>query len=157
MSIEHIWALLIGIEYDLSKPLLGSKADVERVQQWLESRGTPADNIKTLRNEEATRDSILGVFKSHLIHNQAIPRDGPILLYYSGHGARDNPPDEWVAEGEATDRFIEFIVPYDAFTAADETWEPKHAIPDRTIGALLRQLARAKGDFYIPRLTFLCI
>jgi hypothetical protein len=146
VSLEHIWALLIGIEYKTSDPPLHSDVDVKNVRNWLLSKGTPADNIKILSNEEATRASILNVFESHLIQNQGIPQDGPILLYYSGHGARDTPPADWVAKGEATDGMIEFIVPYDALNA-DDSMHQKHAIPDRTIGALLRRLARAKGDY----------
>jgi hypothetical protein len=129
-----------------------SGEDIKSVQRWLESRGTPTDNVKILLNEQATRDNILNVFDLHLVQNQAIPRDGPILLYYSGHGARADPPEEWAVRGEATDGSIEFIVPYDALNA-DDTMERAHAIPDRTIGALLRRLAHAKGDCCIPRLA----
>jgi hypothetical protein len=160
----HMWALLIGIEDDIEDPI-GPDADVAAMLAWLASRNTPGDNISVLSNEEATRDAILGVFASHLIHNPAIPRDAPILIYYSGHGAHLKAPTEWVKHGEATKGRIECIIPYDAVFVFDddagendedaeedleenddEDYDIKRAIPDRTIGALLRQLARAKGE-----------
>jgi hypothetical protein len=168
--LDHIWALLIGVE-DNPKDPIGPDADLENMRVWLDSRNTPPDNIRVLQNEEATRDAILGVFASHLIHNPAIPRDAPILIYYSGHGAHLKAPAEWVKYGEATKGRIECIIPHDALPFdgnydgenedyieadenavedleknVDEDYDHPRAIPDRTIAALLRQLARAKGE-----------
>jgi hypothetical protein len=159
---EHIWALLIGIE-TYPEHLPGARRDVDRMCRWLASLGTPADNIRVLLDGEATRDAILSVFHSHLVKNPAIPQDAPILLYYAGHGAREVPPAEWVSDDEAGDGLIEFIVPVDALLTdgirdadgrLEEYLEASYAIPDRTIGALLRRLARAKGGYLDLLLSF---
>ena len=109
----------------------------------------PHQNILTLYNESASRDNILAAFRSHLIHNDRISQDDLIIVFYAGHG------DSVEVHGWNTDgRKVETICPYDltAFSPDDitapdiEPATPIFAIPDRTINALMRQLAKAKGD-----------
>jgi hypothetical protein len=143
-SNEHIWALLIGIE-NYTELLPGARADIEAVRAWLLERGTPEGQIRVLLDEEATRVSILDTFEHHLVSNNAIPRDAPIFLYYSGHGAQVETPSEWTSEDETGPAFTELIVPQDAIDAGNELI-PDFGIPDKTIGALLRRLSRVKGN-----------
>jgi hypothetical protein len=144
-SKEHIWALVIGIEENPTLPADGAKGDALSVRDWLLERGTPEDNIRVLLDEEANRVSILDVFEHHLISNAAIARDAPLLVYYAGHGAQTDAPEDWISDGETDTGQTEFIIPHDAL-GPDGELDVNLIIADRVIGALLRRLARAKGN-----------
>ena len=111
----------------------------------------PPRNILSLFNESATRDNILTAFNSHLINNERIAQDDLIIVFYAGHGDSVEAPG-WDTDG----RMVETVCPYDV-TAFEPTARPlevvntgvstpKYGIPDRTINALMRQLANKKGD-----------
>ena len=109
----------------------------------------PHQNVLVLFNESATRDNILAAFTSHLIHNDRIAQDDLIIVFYAGHGDSVEAPG-WNTDG----RRVETICPYDitAFEQMDHSLgntksaSAKYGIPDRTINALMRQLAKKKGD-----------
>ncbi|KZV62753.1 hypothetical protein PENSPDRAFT_758475 [Peniophora sp. CONT] len=70
-----------------------------------------------------------------------IRKDDAILIFYAGHGASGPAPKSWGVEGER----ISFMVPYDSrMPGADD--KPILDIPDRTLGALLHQLADNVGN-----------
>lgn len=144
-----LWALLVGIDNYAVDPLDGSGADVQHMYEYLvQDRNVPPENIRILRDEEATRAEILAAFEQHLIENPAITRGDPILFHFSGHGTSEPIRTDWVG-ARTGEHFIEHIVPFDAVfdpEDPDAMSGVQPAIPDRTLNALLRRLARAKGD-----------
>jgi len=92
-----------------------------------------------LRNAEATRAAIITALQDFRT-DPRIEIGDPILIYYAGHGSATTPPTAW----EAEDSMIQALVPYDCGTEIHD--REVHAIPDRTVGALLSRLACDKGD-----------
>lgn len=81
-------ALLIGVN-NYAAPgtdtLLGPTTDVELQRQLLVHRfGFHPNNIKTLTNQDATREAILTLYEEHLI-KQAKPGH-VVVFHFSGHG-----------------------------------------------------------------------
>ena len=111
--------------------------------------GVPRSQIKNLRNSEATRSAIIEGIKAFSL-NDEIKEGDSILIYFAGHGGSADTPKGW--EVGSTGK-IELLIPYD-HSSPLEDGNPKHGIPDRTIGALLSQLAIEKGD-NIVRQTFI--
>lgn len=107
---------------------------VERMQ-------VPDSQIAFLTNELATRKAIISQFLTHLVENPGIERGDPILLYYAGRGSRAVPPSTWMFMSNTVDT----ICPYDEWLEDPEGGFIA-GIPDRTINALLRKLARVKGN-----------
>ena len=148
----HLFALIIGIsEYESPNipDLVGAVPDADAMRYYLQEQlGVPSSQIKDLRNSEATRAAIIDGIEAFSL-NDEIAEGDPILIYYAGHGASADTPEGWVGYTGK----IELLVPYDHSSALKDV-NPKHGIPDRTLGALLSRLATRKGDnivrqFYI--------
>lgn len=143
----RLFALLVGITEwkDPDWPeVIGAAEDVANTRKYLEQDlHTPSSNIHVLEGPNATRDGILAQFRHHLINNRAIQDGDPILFYYAGHGDITDAPPHWPVISD--DRKIESIVPYD-YGTADRGGQYICGIPDRTIAALLEQLAERHGD-----------
>jgi len=119
--------------------LAGAVADANEIRKYLENDlKVPSCQILNLRNEEATRDAIVQAFRD-LQNHPGIKRGDPILVFYAGHGAESSAPPDWEAGGPK----IQTILPQNYSTEAGSEVYP---IPDRTIGALLNDLAKEKGD-----------
>lgn len=141
----HLFALIIGInEYiyqDVDfENLDGAVPDAEAMKAYLEtSLDVPTSQIRTLFNEAATREAII----TNLRELQTDPRireGDPILIFYAGHGGTAKAPDGWETGGAD----IQVLIPHDFHGTSRNN--RGHAIPDRTIGSLLEQIAAAKGD-----------
>jgi hypothetical protein len=136
-----LFALIIGINHYQRKKdfssLRGAVPDGEAFRDYLMRRlRVPEDQISTLFNEEATRAAIIKAFQD-LSEDRRINRGDPIFIFYAGHGSQIRPPPDW----KEPNAKIEVIMPYDC--TLDGSVEP---IPDRTIGALIDEIARKKGD-----------
>ena len=98
-SITKLKALLVGVnEHDKRShqngvtDLRGCVNDVEAMKALLERKfGHLNPDIKTLVNEQATRQNIIDTFRSHL-RDQADAHT-TTLFYFSGHGSRQNTPE----------------------------------------------------------------
>jgi hypothetical protein len=148
----RLFALIIGInKYQSTQitDLLGAVADADAMRDFLQKQlGVPSSQIRDLRDSEATRTAIIKGIEAFSLDDEI--KDGdPILIYYAGHGGSAKTPTGWEVGG--ADK-IELLVPYD-YSSPLEGGNPKHGIPDRTLGALLWQLAIKKGN-NIVRQTF---
>ena len=147
----HIFALIIGVnKYQSSNipDLVGAVPDADAMRSYLQDYlGVPSSQIRNLRDSEATRAAIIDGIEAFSL-NDEIKEGDPILIYYAGHGGSADTPEGWVG---CTGK-IELLVPYDLSSLKDSN--PKHGIPDRTLGALLSHLANKKGD-NIVRQTFI--
>lgn len=132
-----LWALLIGIDqYKVLRPLHGAVNDVESMRiALLGQYAVPPERISVLTDERATRRAILTKFQRFLIENPDIHYGDQMLIQFCGHGSRMRDPT-----GMSPNLYCESLVPYDGRTPDVPD------IPDRTIAALLNQLAEAKGN-----------
>jgi hypothetical protein len=115
-------------------------ADAGAVKSYLEtSLGIPETQIRTLFNEEATRDAIIAGLRG--FKNDPNIRTGdPILIFYAGHGSTADAPSGWHAGGPE----IQLLISHDSL--CDEDGNTILGLPDRTIGVLLEEIAQRKGD-----------
>ena len=136
-----MFALIIGINHYQWRrkfsSLRGAVRDGEAFRDYLTKRlRVPEDQIFTLFNEQATRSAIIQAFQD-LSKNPHISQGDPIFIFYAGHGSQQRPHPDWKEPNPK----IEVIIPYDC--TLDVSVQP---IPDRTIGALIDEIARKKGD-----------
>jgi len=137
-----LFALMIGIDdYRAVPKLRGCVRDVEELKALLINRfKVPAANIVTLTNAQATRQGIIDAFKKNLIENPAIQSGDQILFQYSGHGSQMTSKDPLEPDG-----LDETLVAYDSRTRLPGDGYI-YDLPDKTLAALLEQLAKVKGN-----------
>ena len=155
---------MIGIDeypYLNDQNLTYAVSDADRFQGFL--TGTlkvPQDRIISLRNKNATRAGIVAAFEQLGTDSRISKNEAAIIIYFSGHGARDEKPKEWI-DWHTSDGNIEQMCPSDIGMQVSDSEESVPGIPDRTISRLLNRIAEAKGDnivrprlFYATRLVF---
>ena len=132
-------ALIIGIDLYADariQDLRGAVRDSRNMRRLLsEHLGFEPEGIRTLINNEATREAILTEIDNWLV-NGTHP-GARALLYYAGHGYFQLDDD-----GDEQDGFDEVLVPQDARIVSGET-RPMHVanlIRDDEVGALLDEL-----------------
>jgi pimeloyl-ACP methyl ester carboxylesterase len=138
---KKLYGLLVGInEYPNPKHRLdGCVNDIEEFQKVLEKRCDKKQiselSLKTLKNEEATRQQVIDTFREQL--TQA--KKGDIaLFYYSGHGAQEHAPKEfWKFE---PDKLNETLVCYDSRTEGG--WD----LADKELAKLISEVATHKAQ-----------
>jgi len=87
------FAVVIGIvydNYDLGEVNYADQDAASVYNMLIEKWGFPRENIRLLRNSEATRQNILGAL-DWLAHNPDIGPDSDVVVFYSGHGLRSAP------------------------------------------------------------------
>jgi hypothetical protein len=137
----HDRALVIGINHYPFIPkdgvqngsdLAGSVPDAGHFADMLTTTlGYRPEDVKVLTDAEASRDGILGAFRSWLIDGTQ-PGDR-VMFYYSGHGTQ-----EWVPDGQGGRHATSSIVPADAKLTAEN--QISGLIFGTDIGALIKQL-----------------
>jgi hypothetical protein len=139
-----LFALLIGINDYRSNEwpdLLGGIQDAEAMQDYLENvMRIPPSRIRALHGENATRSAIIHELRS-LKSNSQINHGDPILIFFAGHGDSTDAPPGW----ETEDNEIQLLVPFDGDSSGDDG-QITFSIPDRTLGTLIEDIAREKGD-----------
>jgi hypothetical protein len=108
--------------------------DILSVENYLKGYlRVPQDQIQTLLDESASRRAIIDAFK-RLQDDERIKSGDPILIYFAGHGSEFSTPESGLMQA---------IVPQDY---CKNPGKEVPAIPDRTIGALIAEIADKKGD-----------
>ncbi|EPS94982.1 hypothetical protein FOMPIDRAFT_1133340, partial [Fomitopsis schrenkii] len=140
-----LFALVIAIDHYVNEAipdLSGCTNDAEDFTKFLtETLCVPAKRICHLSNEAATRQAILSNFRAHLIDNMDLRKGDAMVFFYAGHGSRVAADPGWFADGN----MVETIVPHDE-GSEDSHGNVIYGIPDRTVDALMRELAYKKGD-----------
>ncbi len=149
-----LFALVIGIDEYRSNgvsDLSGAVADADAINEFLQKiLHVPEEQIKNLRNEEATRISIETEIKN-LGNNPMIQKDDPIVIFYAGHGAEANAPFGWPsANGK-----IQMLVPHDFIADGSDDSERGQGVLDMRLSHLLKDLAAKKSDNIVCFLLFL--
>lgn len=98
--------------------------------------------IHLLLDKHATHDGIITNFRQHLTHNPSIAFGDPIIFYYAGHGSQYSSLPSWSTD----DGQFEAICPTDRGTVDPKTLAMITDIGDHTLGNLLLELSKAKGD-----------
>ena len=133
---SNIYALLVGIDNYPAPvtPLNGCINDVIAIEEYLRLRVKTEGcelYLKTLKDEEATRQAIINNFRQHLC--QADGND-VVLFYYSGHGSQEpTPPELWHLE---PDRLNETLVCYDS--RLEGGWD----LADKELAKLISEVAQ---------------
>ncbi len=111
------YALLIGIT-NYKAPSINKIDGCENnvpllAQSLIDSYGFKKENVRTLLNEQATREAIVSQFFAHLIDNaKAAKKDSKeavVVYYFCGHGSQY--PDQ---DGDENDGLDETFVAYDS-------------------------------------------
>jgi uncharacterized caspase-like protein len=137
-------ALLVGInEYGNPQqvsPLAGSINDVEDMLQVLTTKFEfPRENIKVLKNADATHANIIDAIRNHLI---AKAKPGDIVVFeFSGHGSQMKD-----TSGKKISGLDETLVPYDSRDPKGKVFD----ISGAELHGLLLQLAQKT-----PNVTFI--
>jgi len=89
-----IFAVVIGINEYVSSSydnLRAAAQDADRFNSYLaQNLGVPSDNIRNLRDKNASRDAIIESI-SWLTHHDEVKKDeAAIIIYFAGHGAFKN-------------------------------------------------------------------
>lgn len=141
--VRRIYALLIGIDKYPSPvpPLKGCVNDITVVEEYLHERISHEEfllNLLTLKNKEATRQSIIDGFRQHLCSAQS---NDVALFYFSGHGSQeDAPPEFWYLE---PDRLNETLVCWDSRNKG--IWD----LADKEIAKLIAEVAQKNPHIVI--------
>ncbi len=144
--MKTVYALLVGID-DYPPPvpkLKGCINDIDQMEEYLTARIVSgaralekALQIKTLRNQEATRYNVIAAFREHL--GRAGP-DDVALFCYSGHGSQEQAPEQfWAIEPDHLD---ETLVLYDSRT--DGSWD----LADKELSKLITE-ASGRGPHVV--------
>lgn len=146
----RLHALIIGIDkYEAAERLWGCVHDSMAVEEFLvEDLQVPRTQIVSLRNEEASRGAVIQAFRD-LADQVNILWDDPIFIFFAGHGSELDAPEAWKAGGHGSKPVAPLSGAFGKFQAIlpqDYNTGTVHAIPDRTIGALLIKIAQKKGN-----------
>ncbi|KAH0832380.1 peptidase C14, caspase domain-containing protein [Lanmaoa asiatica] len=138
-SMQNMFALIIGIDdYISCRKLRGAVADAKSVKEYLEEvLQVPQDHIRTLFDHQATRSAIIKAFRD-LRSDQRIENGDPIVIFYAGHGGELPAPLFWGPWG--VESKIQCLLPQ------DYKGSTIYPIPDCTIGALIQDIAKEKGN-----------
>ncbi|KAF8972429.1 caspase domain-containing protein [Flammula alnicola] len=140
----RVFALVIGInKYKSSKvcSLHGAVSDANAMESYLKVHlKVPGAQIRSLRDEEATRSAVIKSFNDFQDDTRIRTGDA-IVIFYAGHGGEAEAPPGWESEYNKT----QYLLPHD-FETKDQDGQDVYGIPDRTLASILNRLARAKGD-----------
>jgi len=132
---RNLYALLVGIDKypDPNHRLEGCVNDITAIEEYLNERFDKKEyqlHLRSLKNEQATREAVIDGFRSHLSLAGA---DDIVLFYYSGHGAQELAPKEfWHLE---PDHLNETLVCYNSRT--ESGWD----LADKELAWLIAQVA----------------
>jgi hypothetical protein len=152
--------LVIGINVYTSPShsnLTAAVGDADTFEKYLlEGLNVHPSCITSLRDERATRGAIISAFKSLRDDVRIIKDEAAIIIYFAGHGARIEKPQEW-NDWETTGQQIEMMCPSDIDTKIQKPDKPEqeeyvYGIPDRTVSVLLNHLSDVKGDNIVSSL-----
>jgi hypothetical protein len=132
---RNIYALLVGIDEYTSPvpPLKGCVNDIMAVKEYLQRRVSEDGyqlHLRTILNQNATRQAIIDGFRQHLC--QANSED-VAFFYFAGHGSQEEAPEEfWSLE---PDGLNETLVCYDSRSPGG--WD----LADKELAKLIAEVA----------------
>ncbi|OSD07087.1 hypothetical protein PYCCODRAFT_1431266 [Trametes coccinea BRFM310] len=144
--VRQIFALIIGVDNYESNDiwnLQSAAKDARKVEQWLvRDFQVPRSHVCRLLNSQATKRNIEDMFMSHLVNNPAIEPGDALIVYFAGHGSSICAPAGWFDQGRGD---VPVLCPYDYDVKASARLT-NAGISDRSLHAMLQDLAQVKGD-----------
>lgn len=125
---------------------LHTDRDVKEITTALQKQGFSSENIKTIRDKDATKKNILSGINEYLYKKAA--KGDLVYFHFSGHGQQ-------VADysGDETDRYDEALVPVDAKSKyeADGYKGENHLTDDELMASLnqVRQQIGSNGQLFM--------
>ncbi|KAI0368345.1 hypothetical protein BV20DRAFT_470720 [Pilatotrama ljubarskyi] len=142
----QVFALLIGINRYQSEDIWNLRSatlDARAVERWLvHDLQVPGGHICTLLDSQATKRTIEDKFMSHLVNNPLIEPGDALIVYFAGHGSSIRAPPGWFDQGRGD---VPVLCPYD-YDIKHRTRHVNAGISDRSLHAMLQDLAQVKGD-----------
>ncbi|KAF8887012.1 caspase domain-containing protein [Gymnopilus junonius] len=149
-QFPDLFALIIGINtYSHSQGTNGFRdltfcaSDADAIAEFLQVKlGVPNQNIRNLRDLEATRANIISGIQA-LGSDDRIKKDSPIFIFYAGHGA--------TSLHLHSELQYEVVCPSDVTIhsepiASNPANEKISGIPDYEVQRLVNEVAREKGN-----------
>lgn len=135
-QIHH--ALIIGIgEYEDPRwGLIHADADINFMVKVVKDNGY--DDIRTLKNSEATKDAIVKEFETLI---EECKSGDKVYIHFSGHGQQITDID-----GDEDDGYDEAWIPYDAHPYYSESYKGENHLTDDELCIILSNLKRRIGD-----------
>ena len=118
---------------------LNTSGDLALMVAALRKQGFLPRNIRTLQDDQATREGIVSAFRQQLIE-RAEPGD-VVVFHYSGHGHRITDDD-----GDEPDGYDEVLVPYGARARFEEGYAGEEHLRDDDLGRLVWELRTKLGS-----------
>ena len=144
----HVFAVIIGIDTYKSgnvSNLRSCAKDAKKISQWLlNDLGVPKEHIRLLLNSKATKSNVEDTIMEHLVNNPDIEHGDAMFIYFAGHGSQLSAPADWFHDKEPGG-FVDILCTYDHDTI-DSSGQRLVGISDRSMQALLDELAEVKGD-----------
>lgn len=134
-SKKNVFALLIGIDDYALAPLSGCVNDSKDIEDYLRSH-VSSDHLQlmTLRNQQATKRSIVEAFMGHLTQATS---DDIVFVHYAGHGSQERAHEMfWHLE---PDRMNEVLVAVDSLDSFRGLVNP---LADKELKWLIHQVAK---------------
>ena len=142
----QVFALLIGVDKYKAGNIWNLNVavdDARSIERWLTNDlQVPRDHICTLIDSQATKRNIEERFLSHFVNNPAIEPGDALIFYYAGHGSSIRAPPGWFDRGHGD---VSVLCTYDYDTKLSNG-KTNAGISDRSMHAMLRDLAQVKGD-----------
>ncbi len=138
---KKLYALLVGIDkYPAGVPQLnGCINDINEVTHFLHTSFDYLNpQILTLENQQATRQNIIDAFRTHLCKAN---NNDSVIFYYSGHGSRENAPQEFWEEFPTHKN--ETLVCYDSRLAGG------FDLADKELAVLISEVAKQNPHIVI--------
>ncbi|KAF8629408.1 hypothetical protein AX15_003462 [Amanita polypyramis BW_CC] len=143
----RVFAVIIGIDKYKSRSILNlhsCASDAKKIGRWLvDDLGIPKEHICQLLDSEATKSKVEDTIMQHLVNNPDIERGDAIFIYFAGHGSQLSAPVDWFQDNQPGG-FVDILCTYDHNTKNSSG--RILGISDRSMHALLRELAEVKGD-----------
>lgn len=143
----HVFAVIIGIDTYKSGAVSNLRSctkDAKKIGQWLiNDLGVPMEHIRMLLDSKATKSNVEDAVMEHLVNNPDIEHGDAMFIYFAGHGSQLSAPVDWF-EDKKPGGFVDILCTYDHDTI--DSSGRLVGISDRSMQALLHELAEVKGD-----------
>lgn len=123
-----VYALFVGIDNYLQRPLKGCVNDAKAAEEWLWRQTAVTAQIRRLHNEQATKSARIEGIEAHL--GQCGAGD-TALLWFSGHGSEKKTTDPREATGKS-----QALVCHDSLLPGGQSF-----LRDQELGKLLDEIA----------------
>lgn len=144
-AAPDLYALLIGINDYKNHRLEGCENDVGQLRDYLGSSFVKAQfghiHLRELLNGQATKDNIVQAMKTHL---GKAKKNDTVLLYFSGHGAREKTEAAIFRDAEVDSNIGGILCA--TFESMNQEGLYRHVLSNKELRYLIRPLAMDEAN-----------